>query len=85
MVLPSDVADSTPVPAYARPPAAPAPQDAHFAKRYSEILESAAVVFKDADDDFATLAAVKKKLEEWKSRWVQERRRACVHISRLAL
>lgn len=55
------------------PPPPPAPQDAHFARRYSEILESAAVVFKDADDDFATLAAVKRKLEEWKSRWVQER------------
>lgn len=43
-------------------------QSSRYSVRYREMVEAGATVFADADEDFASIAAVKKRLEEWKSR-----------------
>ena len=45
------------------------PQASRYATRYGEMCEAAAHVFADADEEYASIAAVKKRLEEWKARW----------------
>ncbi len=44
-------------------------QSSRYSVRYREMVEAGATVFADADEEFASIAAVKKRLEEWKSRW----------------
>jgi hypothetical protein len=44
-------------------------QAARFESRYAEILETARAAFADTSEDFASIGMVKKRLEEWKSRW----------------
>ncbi len=48
----------------------PALQVERYAARHAEIMEVAASVFADAGDEFATLAGVKQRLEEFKELWV---------------
>jgi GC-rich sequence DNA-binding factor len=44
--------------------------DRRYVLRRKEIRELAGTVFADAAEEFATLAAVKRRLEAFKARWV---------------
>lgn len=37
-----------------------------YSRRRSEVLDTSANVFKDADEEFGTLAGVKRRLEAWR-------------------
>lgn len=57
----------------------------HFRVRQGEVQEAADAVFRDADDEFGSLAAVKRRLEEWKARQPGAYRDAYVSLSAPAL
>ncbi|KAG2423252.1 hypothetical protein HYH02_015353 [Chlamydomonas schloesseri] len=60
-------------------------QASRYATRYGEMCEAAAHVFADADEEYATIAAVKKQLEEWKARYPKDYTNAYMHLSTPAL
>ncbi|EFJ52932.1 hypothetical protein VOLCADRAFT_86421 [Volvox carteri f. nagariensis] len=53
--------------------------------RYREIVEAANTVFADADEEFASIGAVKRRLEEWKARYPKDYTNAYMHLSNPAL
>lgn len=57
----------------------------HLASKKQEILEAAKAVFADADAEFATLGAVKRKLEAWKAQQPGTYRDAYMSLSVPAL
>lgn len=56
-----------------------------YAQRRKEVLEAAATVFADAAEEYATLDAVKRRLEEFKSAYPREYGSAYVGDSAPAL
>ncbi|KAL4451797.1 hypothetical protein ABPG75_007459 [Micractinium tetrahymenae] len=57
----------------------------HFRTRQAEVQEAANAVFRDADDEYGSLAAVKRRLGEWKGRQPGAYRDAYVSLSAPAL
>ncbi|KAL4419512.1 hypothetical protein ABPG77_002298 [Micractinium sp. CCAP 211/92] len=57
----------------------------HFRMRQGEVQEAADAVFRDADDEYGSLPAVKQRLEEWKARQPGAYRDAYVSLSAPAL
>ena len=57
----------------------------HLASKKQEILEAAKAVFADADAEFASLGAVKRKLEAWKAKQPGTYRDAYMSLSVAAL
>ncbi|KAI3437850.1 hypothetical protein D9Q98_000296 [Chlorella vulgaris] len=57
----------------------------HFSTRQGEVQDAADAVFRDADDEFGSLPAVKRRLEEWKARQPGAYRDAYVSLSAPAL
>ena len=43
-------------------------EQAQYSRQRAEVLDTAASVFADADEEFGTLGAVKRRLEDWKRR-----------------
>ncbi|GFR43325.1 hypothetical protein Agub_g4394, partial [Astrephomene gubernaculifera] len=60
-------------------------QSSRYAQRYRELREAAATVFADTDEEFASIGAVKRRLEEWKARYPKDYTQAYMHLSTPAL
>ncbi|GIL59704.1 hypothetical protein Vafri_14431, partial [Volvox africanus] len=56
-----------------------------YDSRYHEIVVAGDTVFADADEEFASIAAVKRRLEEWKARYPKDYTNAYMHLSNPAL
>ncbi|KXZ48179.1 hypothetical protein GPECTOR_30g275 [Gonium pectorale] len=56
-----------------------------YAQRFREIVEAGSTAFADADEEYASIAAVKRRLEEWKARFPKDYTSAYMHLSTPAL
>ncbi|KAG2502106.1 hypothetical protein HYH03_000598 [Edaphochlamys debaryana] len=60
-------------------------QASRYTLRYKEIVEAADTAFADAGEEYASIAAVKQRLEDWKAKYPKDYTNAYMHLSTPAL